>query len=91
MQTTTERKEGGVRLAISRNEIIKSDVDWKVRQLKDTVLLNYIKFANDLGLHGKKIKEVVVVEPVFTNALYIDFVTESDQGGRGEYLSNRKI
>jgi len=63
-----------MKLEISQNEIIEGDSDWQVRQLSDCYLLKLIKFANELGLNGKKIKKIVKVTPTFMNAVYIDFI-----------------
>jgi hypothetical protein len=65
-----------MRLEISQQEIIEGDFDWQTSQLKDFYLLRLIHFANELGLKGKKIKEVIKVKPNFMEALYIDFVCE---------------
>ena len=65
-----------MKLEISKNEIIEGDYDWEVHRLKDVVLLKYLQFANELGLQGKKIKEIVRVKPTFYEGLYIDFICE---------------
>lgn len=64
-----------VRLEFSNVELSERDMDWEVRPLKDFYLIKLLNFANEIGLKGKKIKEIVRITPVdFSNRIYIDFI-----------------
>lgn len=65
-----------MRLEISKNEIMEGDTDYQIHRLSDLYLTKIIMKANEIGLQGKKIKEIVKIEPTFIESLYIDFVCE---------------
>lgn len=63
-----------IRLEISGNEIFKSDYDYEVHSLSDFYLTKIFQKANELGLAGKRIKEIVKIKDILTDTIYIDFV-----------------
>lgn len=67
-------RESDARLEISRIEIAKLDPrDFIFTTLSDFYITRLMHLANDLGLKGKKIKEVVGVEDLQNGSRYIDF------------------
>ena len=70
-----------IRLEISSIELTSLDrEDWKYCVLGDFYLTRTIKFANELGLRGKKIKEIIGMQENFaTEQRYIDFVCEKGE------------
>lgn len=72
--------ETRTRLEITNLELAELDKnDFKWAKLNQFYLVNIIKKANELGLKGRKIKEVVgVTAPDDTNSKYIDFICEEE-------------
>lgn len=66
------------RLEISQIEIASLDPrDYEVSNLGDFYLTRIIKKANELGLSGKKIKEIVRIDETFgLGKMYVDLVCE---------------
>lgn len=67
------------RFEISHIEIATLDPsEFKImRGMKEWYLLRLIRRANDLGLEGKKIKEICSIQENFANMqMYIDFICE---------------
>lgn len=67
------------KLELSKLDLVnlKIDPDWNVNKISDEYLLKLLKYANDLGLNGKKIKEVVGIQENFsTGNKYIDFICD---------------
>lgn len=56
-------------------QLKKEDYVW--RKLSDFYLVRLLKKANELGLEGKKIKEVIGIQENFaTGNKYIEFICE---------------
>lgn len=66
------------RLIISDLELLHLDErDFKWTRLSDNYLVRLLQMANDLGLQGKKIKEIIGIQEDFANhQRYIDFICE---------------
>jgi len=64
-------------MEISQQEILELDKeDWRVTFLSEFYITRLMRKANELGLAGKKIKQVVRAESLFNNAMYIDFICD---------------
>lgn len=68
------------RLEISGLELMQLDPeDFKWCQLSNFYLTRLLRMANNLGLEGKKIKDVVGIQENFaTNNRFIDFIVEDN-------------
>lgn len=67
------------RLEISKKELRElGDKDYElVRNLSQPYIFKLIRLANELGLEGKKIKEIVGIQENFSAGnYYIDFICE---------------
>lgn len=67
------------RFAISNVEMASLDTeDFKIAKMKDWYITRLLKFANELGLQGKKITDVYRIDEQFSNMqTYIDFKVET--------------
>lgn len=64
-------------LEISKIELQKIDpADWKITKLSDFYLPRLLKKANEIGLQGKKIKEIIKCEDNHNNMVYLDFICD---------------
>ena len=65
-------------LEMSQLELVALDPeDFKWTRLSDFYLTRLLKKANELGLEGKRIKEIIGIEEQFgTFARHIDFICE---------------
>ena len=64
------------RLEISGVDELFSE-DFGIEKVKDPYMLKLLKFANEAGLKGKKIKEVLKISAVNKTAIYYDFICEA--------------
>ncbi len=74
-----------MRLEISGKDVIelpREDYEW--RKINDWYMKKLIGFANDLGLKGKKIKEIIAIREKFSDKLYFDFVCEINPTTKAE-------
>jgi len=63
------------RLEISGTDEIFEE-DFGIEKVKDPYMLKLLRFANEAGLKGRRIKEVVRIEATNKTAIYYDFVCE---------------
>jgi hypothetical protein len=67
------------RLEIANTDLraYEHDPDWNVNIVSDWYLIKLLKFANEAGLKGRKIKKVIGIQENFaTQRKYIDFICE---------------
>lgn len=66
------------RFEVSGIEMAQLDPeDFKITRQKNWWFVRMLRFANDLGLKGKKIKEVVRIDETFSNQqTYFDFICD---------------
>lgn len=50
--------------------------DFGIEKVRDPYMLKLLKFANEAGLKGRRIKEVVKIIAVNKTAIYYDFICE---------------
>lgn len=54
--------------------------DFKITRMKEWYLMRLIRFANELGIQGKKIKTIYRIDEQFANhQTYIDFECEDSK------------
>lgn len=68
------------RFAVSGIEMCQlNPSDFKIARQSNWWIIRMLRFANDLGLQGKKIKDVFRIDETFANQqTYFDFTIEND-------------
>jgi hypothetical protein len=58
--------------------------DFKITKLGDWYLMRLFKWANELGLKGKKIKTIYSIREQFSDRIYVDFECDDRRASAGK-------
>jgi hypothetical protein len=57
--------------------------DYGIEKVKDPYMIKLLRFANEAGLKGRRIKEIVRIDQLSTRSRFYDFICEDAAGKDG--------